>query len=120
MRCHAIDRSIGGEHSGVLVRYTRASLPCRLASARYYDDLPTTGNAHGRAFRDLDLEAQVHKLCQVSVIAIARLVEWIMDGAACGAVGWLNGTSVGPAFLLRRNPALARSLAASTLRTTSA
>ena len=25
----------------------------KLASARYYDDLPTSGDAHGRAFRDL-------------------------------------------------------------------
>lgn len=37
----------------------------RLASSKYLDDLPTTGNDHGRAFRDLELEQQVHKLCQV-------------------------------------------------------
>lgn len=31
----------------------------KLASARYYDDLPTTGNDQGRAFRDLELEKQI-------------------------------------------------------------
>ncbi|EMH4161751.1 fumarate hydratase [Pluralibacter gergoviae] len=28
----------------------------KLASARYYDELPTEGNAHGQAFRDVELE----------------------------------------------------------------
>jgi len=36
----------------------------KLASARYYDDLPTTGNEHGRAFRDLEWEAKLLKTCQ--------------------------------------------------------
>ena len=31
----------------------------KLASARALDDLPTEGNEHGRAFRDLELEAEV-------------------------------------------------------------
>jgi fumarate hydratase class I len=31
----------------------------KLASCRWLDSLPTTGNEHGRAFRDLELEAQV-------------------------------------------------------------
>jgi fumarate hydratase class I len=31
----------------------------KLASTRYLDHLPTTGNAHGRAFRDAALEAQM-------------------------------------------------------------
>ena len=35
-----------------------------MASARYYDDLPTTGNAHGRAFRDTQLESDIKALCQ--------------------------------------------------------
>ena len=34
----------------------------KMASARYYDDLHTQGNAHGRAFRDLEMEAQIHEL----------------------------------------------------------
>lgn len=28
----------------------------KMASSRYYDELPTSGNEHGRAFRDLELE----------------------------------------------------------------
>ena len=31
----------------------------KLASTKYLDNLPTTGNEHGRAFRDLELEAQM-------------------------------------------------------------
>ncbi len=31
----------------------------KLASTKYYDNLPTTGNEHGRAFRDIELEAQM-------------------------------------------------------------
>lgn len=31
----------------------------KLASTRYYDNLPTSGNELGRAFRDLELEAQM-------------------------------------------------------------
>ena len=36
----------------------------KLASAKYYDALPTTGNEHGRAFRDLELEKSVLKASQ--------------------------------------------------------
>ncbi len=36
----------------------------KLASTKYLDDLPTTGNAHGRAFRDLEWEARILKLTQ--------------------------------------------------------
>jgi len=31
----------------------------KLASARYYDDLPTKGNEHGQAFRDVELEQKL-------------------------------------------------------------
>jgi len=31
----------------------------KLASTKFLDDLPTTGNEHGRAFRDLELEAKL-------------------------------------------------------------
>lgn len=30
----------------------------KMASTKYYDNLPTTGNEHGRAFRDLELEKE--------------------------------------------------------------
>ena len=36
----------------------------KLASCRYLDDLPTSGNEHGRAFRDLEIEAEVMKISQ--------------------------------------------------------
>lgn len=36
----------------------------KLASCRYLDTLPTTGNEHGRAFRDVELEGEIHKLTQ--------------------------------------------------------
>ena len=34
-------------------------LTVKLASTRFYDNLPTTGNEYGRAFRDVELEKQV-------------------------------------------------------------
>ena len=34
----------------------------KLASCRYLDTLPTSGNEHGQAFRDLELEAKVHEM----------------------------------------------------------
>ena len=36
----------------------------KLASTRYLDGLPTKGNLFGQAFRDIELEKQVHKLTQ--------------------------------------------------------
>jgi fumarate hydratase class I len=38
------------------------------ASAGYYDNLPTSGNMAGQAFRDLEWEARVQKICQESSI----------------------------------------------------
>uniref|UniRef100_A0A6T1HKU4 Fumarate hydratase n=1 Tax=Alexandrium monilatum TaxID=311494 RepID=A0A6T1HKU4_9DINO len=35
----------------------------KLASARYLDDLPTSGNDHGRAYRDTKWEEKVLKMC---------------------------------------------------------
>ena len=36
----------------------------KLASTKYLDRLPTSGNEHGRAFRDLDMERQVFEIAQ--------------------------------------------------------
>jgi len=36
----------------------------KLASAKYYDELPTTGNDHGRAFRDVELEEKLQMAAQ--------------------------------------------------------
>ena len=33
----------------------------KLASTKYYDNLPTEGNEHGQAFRDLEMEAKLKK-----------------------------------------------------------
>ncbi|RVU90898.1 fumarate hydratase [Flavobacterium columnare] len=38
------------------------------ASAGYYDNLPTSGNMSGQAFRDLDWETKIQKICQESAI----------------------------------------------------
>ncbi len=38
------------------------------ASAGYFDHLPTEGNAHGQAFRDLEWEAKIEKICRESGI----------------------------------------------------
>jgi fumarate hydratase, class I len=38
------------------------------ASAGYYDHLPTEGNAHGQAFRDLEWEMRIRKICEESGI----------------------------------------------------
>ena len=46
---------------GTSVEYTMKTV--KLASCHYLDDLPTTGNESGRAFRDRDMEARVAELC---------------------------------------------------------
>jgi len=54
-------------HLAIVIGGTSAELTMKtvkLASARYYDMLPTKGSAAGHAFRDLAMEAEVHKLTQ--------------------------------------------------------
>ncbi len=49
-------------HIAFVVGGTSAELclkTVKLASAKYYDGLPTTGNEYGRAFRDVELEAEL-------------------------------------------------------------
>ena len=51
-------------HVAFVVGGTSAELclkTVKLASTKYYDSLPTSGNEHGRAFRDLELEAELRK-----------------------------------------------------------
>ena len=38
----------------------------KLASTKYYDELPTEGNEYGQAFRDLEMEAKILKAAQES------------------------------------------------------
>lgn len=40
----------------------------KLASAGYYDHLPTEGNEYGQAFRDLEWEQRVQKICEQVLI----------------------------------------------------
>jgi fumarate hydratase, class I len=54
-------------HLAIVVGGTSAEFTLKtvkLASTRYLDTLPTTGNAAGRAFRDVDLEEKVWKISQ--------------------------------------------------------
>ena len=54
-------------HLAVVIGGTSAELnlkTVKLASCRYLDNMPTSGNELGRAFRDLELEAQIHQLTQ--------------------------------------------------------
>ncbi|MGL4909495.1 MAG: fumarate hydratase [Bacteroidales bacterium] len=50
---------IGGTSADICMKTVK------LASTKYYDELPTEGNEHGQAFRDLDMEAKIFKAaCQ--------------------------------------------------------
>ena len=52
-------------HLAIVVGGTSAELNLRtvkLASTKYYDALPTTGNEYGRAFRDLEWEKRIHEM----------------------------------------------------------
>ncbi len=54
-------------HLAIVVGGTSAEMTLKtvkLASARYLDGLPTQGSEDGHAFRDLAMEAEVHKLTQ--------------------------------------------------------
>jgi fumarate hydratase class I len=65
----------------------------KLASARYLDQLPTSGNDQGRAFRDLGLETQVLELAQKTGIGAqfggkyfahdVRVIRLPRHGASC-------------------------------------
>jgi fumarate hydratase class I len=83
-------------HLAIVIGGTSAELAlktAKYASARYLDTLPTSGNALGRGFRDLDLEAQVLKLTQDMGIGAqfggkyfchdVRVVRLPRHGASC-------------------------------------
>jgi fumarate hydratase class I len=65
----------------------------KLASARYLDHLPTSGNTHGRAFRDLELEQQVLAITRKNGIGAqfggkyfchdVRVIRLPRHGASC-------------------------------------
>lgn len=78
---------IGGLSSEMVMKTTK------LATTGYYDDLPTTGDKHGRAFRDLELEAQVLELTRKTGIGAqfggkyfchdVRVIRLPRHGASC-------------------------------------
>ncbi len=50
-------------HLAIVIGGTSAELnlkTVKLASTRYLDGLPTEGNKHGQAFRDVEMEDEVH------------------------------------------------------------
>jgi fumarate hydratase class I len=54
-------------HLAIVIGGTSAELTMKtvkLASCRYYDELPTKGSEEGHAFRDLEMEAEVMKMTQ--------------------------------------------------------
>ena len=54
-------------HLAIVIGGTSAELvmkTVKLASTRYYDALPTSGSEAGHAFRDLQMEEEIHKLTQ--------------------------------------------------------
>jgi fumarate hydratase class I len=54
-------------HLSIVIGGTSAELTMKtvkLASCRYLDDLPTQGSEDGHAFRDVEMEQEVHKLTQ--------------------------------------------------------
>ena len=65
----------------------------KLASTKYYDNLPTSGNEYGRAFRDVELEKVVLKAAQESGIGAqfggkyfahdVRIIRMPRHGASC-------------------------------------
>jgi fumarate hydratase class I len=54
-------------HLAIVIGGTSAELTLKtvkLASTRYLDDLPTQGSEKGNAFRDIEMEKEIHKLTQ--------------------------------------------------------
>ena len=65
----------------------------KLASCKYLDDLPTSGNEHGRAFRDVELEQEILQLTYKTGIGAqfggkyfchdVRVIRLPRHGASC-------------------------------------
>ncbi|MBT3306782.1 MAG: fumarate hydratase [Alphaproteobacteria bacterium] len=83
-------------HLAVVIGGTSAELnlkTVKLASCHYLDDLPTQGNEHGQAFRDLEWEQKVHELTQSLGIGAqfggkyfchdVRVIRLSRHGASC-------------------------------------
>ena len=83
-------------HLAIVIGGTSAELnlkTVKLASTKYLDALPTSGNEMGRAFRDLEMEEAVHKISQSTGIGAqfggkyfchdVRVVRLPRHGASC-------------------------------------
>jgi fumarate hydratase, class I len=83
-------------HLAIVIGGTSAELAlktAKLASARYLDELPTTGNALGRAFRDVEWEHKVLEIARGTGIGAqfggkyfchdARVIRLPRHGASC-------------------------------------
>eukprot|EP00796_Vickermania_ingenoplastis_P012768 gene12768-8707_t len=83
-------------HVALVIGGTSAEMTMKtvkLASCRYYDSLPTTGDKYGRAFRDLEWEKEVLKMAQESGIGAqfggkyfahqVRVIRLPRHGASC-------------------------------------
>jgi fumarate hydratase class I len=83
-------------HLAVVIGGTSAEFALKtvkLASCRYLDGLPTSGNEHGRAFRDPELEEKIHRLTQTVGIGAqfggkyfchdVRVIRLPRHGASC-------------------------------------
>ena len=76
---------------GTSAEYTLKTV--KLASAHYLDDLPTSGNEHGRAFRDLEMEEKIFKIAVETGIGAqfggkyfahdVRVIRLPRHGASC-------------------------------------
>jgi fumarate hydratase class I len=85
----------------------------KLASAHYLDRLPTSGNEGGRAFRDVALEEEVHRLCNETGIGAqfggkyfahdVRVIRLPRHGASC-PVGLGVSCSADRQVLAKINP----------------
>ncbi len=83
-------------HLAIVIGGTSAELTLKtvkLASARYLDGLPTSGTKHGQAFRDVEMEAEVHRMTQQMGIGAqfggkyfchdVRVIRLPRHGASC-------------------------------------
>jgi fumarate hydratase class I len=83
-------------HLAIVVGGTSAELnlkTVKLASTKYFDALPTTGNEFGRAFRDLEWEERIHEMTREVGIGAqfggkyfchdVRVVRLARHGASC-------------------------------------
>jgi fumarate hydratase class I len=83
-------------HLAIVIGGTSAELTLKtvkLASTGYLNTLPTSGNKFGQAFRDLELEKEIHKLSQMTGIGAqfggkyfchdVRVIRLPRHGASC-------------------------------------